>query len=400
LIRKRQRTLLIVGGLLASIALGVVLVVVFRNPLLNSALVRREISSVLREELGRKVDLSGALRIDEWPWVELDVGRGSIANPTGFEGPPLAQWDLIEMRFHYSTAYEEEPLLYGVIIHGLKVDLRIDAAGRDNFSDLGSRDPTPPSVPLNVPRVEIRDAEVRYTDERKSTDPKFAVRSINLRTGTIERGVGPVEGQRWRIADIDLRAQPLDLETLVLRVPALSVDANVPSARIPAATLSLGPIRLRLSEIALASAEGAAPQAGGRFALDPVPLAALIEAAGQKPPFARNSPWFRLRGLSGTLRQTPTGLQIDDLRLGLDDLRLKGSVSVGNTIRFALEGNRLDLDRYIDALAANSPTTPSTGFPGKTLLGLPIEGSIRLESAVSGGLRMQEVTLKVTDRDR
>jgi len=400
LILKRQRTLLIVGGLLASIALGVVLVVVFRNPLLNSALVRREISSVLREELGRKVDLSGALRIDEWPWVELDVGRGSIANPTGFEGPPLAQWDLIEMRFHYSTAYEEEPLLYGVIIHGLKVDLRIDAAGRDNFSDLGSRDPTPPSVPLNVPRVEIRDAEVRYTDERESTDPKFVVRSINLRTGTVERGVGPVEGQRWRIADIDLRAQPLDLETLVLRVPALSVDANVPSARIPAATLSLGPIRLRLSEIALASAEGAAPQAGGRFALDPVPLAALIEAAGQKPPFARNSPWFRLRGLSGTLRQTPTGLQIDDLRLGLDDLRLKGSVSVGNTIRFALEGNRLDLDRYIDALAANSPTTPSTGFPGKTLLGLPIEGSIRLESAVSGGLRMQDVTLEVTDRGR
>lgn len=400
MIRKRQRTLLIVGGLLASIALGVVLVVVFRNPLLNSALVRREISSVLREELGRKVDLSGALRIDEWPWVELDVGRGSIANPTGFEGPPLAQWDLIEMRFHYSTAYEEEPLLYGVIIHGLKVDLRIDAAGRDNFSDLGSRDPTPPSVPLNVPRVEIRDAEVRYTDERESTDPKFVVRSINLRTGTVERGVGPVEGQRWRIADIDLRAQPLDLDTLVLRIPALSVDANVPSARIPAATLSLGPIRLRLSEIAVASAEGAAPQASGRFALDPVPLAALIEAAGQKPPFARNSPWFRLRGLSGTLRQTPTGLQVNDLRLGLDDLRLKGSVSVGNTIRFALEGNRLDLDRYIDALAANSPTTPSTGFPGKTLLGLPIEGSIRLESAVSGGLRMQDVTLEVTDRGR
>ena len=61
--RKRQRTLLIVGGLLASIALGVVLVVVFRNPLLNSALVRREISAVLREELGRKVDLSGAMRI-------------------------------------------------------------------------------------------------------------------------------------------------------------------------------------------------------------------------------------------------------------------------------------------------------------------------------------------------
>jgi len=226
------------------------------------------------------------------------------------------------------------------------------------------------------------------------------VRSINLRTGTIERGVGPVESQRWRIADIDLRAQPFNLDTLVLRIPTLSVDATVPSARIPAATLSLGPTRLRLSEIAVASAEGAAPQAGGRFALDPVPLAALIEAAGQKPPFARNSPWFRLRGLSGTLRQTPTGLQIDDLRLGLDDLRLKGSVSVGNTIRFALEGNRLDLDRYIDALAANSPTTPSTGFPGKTLLGLPIEGSIRLESAVSGGLRMQDVTLEVTDRGR
>ncbi|MBU3672108.1 MAG: hypothetical protein FGM43_06110 [Sinobacteraceae bacterium] len=398
--RQRKRLLLIVGGLLASIALGVVLVVVFRNPLLNSALVRKEVSAVLREEVGRKVDLSGALRIDEWPWVELDVGRGSIANPAGFEGPPLAQWELIEMRFHYSTAYEDEPLLYGVIIHGLKVHLHIDAAGRDNFSDLGSRDPTPPSVPLNVPRVEIRDAEVSFTDERESTKPKFVARSITLRTGTVERGVGAVEGKRWRIADIDLSAQPLNLGTAVLRVPALSVDASIPAARVPAATLSLGPIRLRLSDLAVAAPEGAAVQGSGRFALDPVPIAAALKAAGQKPPFAADSPWFRLRGLSGRLQQSPTGLQIDDLRVGMDDLRLQGSVSIGRTIRFALEGNRLDLDRYINALADQTPAAPTAGFPGKTLLGLPLEGSVRLDSAVSGGLRMQDVTLEVTDRGR
>jgi len=400
LTRKRQRTLLIVGGLLASIALGVVLVVVFRNPLLNSALVRREISAVLREELGRKVDLSGAMRIDEWPWVELNVGRGSIDNPAGFKGPPLAQWDLIEMRFHYSTAYEEEPLLYGVVIHGLKIDLRIDAAGRDNFSDLGSRDPTPPSVPLNVPRVEIRDAEVRFTDERESTAPKFVARSITLQTGKVERGVGPVEGQRWRISEIDLRAKPLDLDTVVLRVPSLSVDASVPAARIPAATVSLGPIRLRLSDLAVSMPEGKPSQAAGRFALDPVPLAALIEAAGQQPPFARNSPWFRLRGLSGSLSQTEQGLLVDDLRVGIDDVRLTGSISVGRKIRFSLQGKRLDLDRYIEALADNSSTAPTGGFPGKTLLGFPLEGTVRLDSAVSGGLRMREITLEVTDRSR
>ena len=403
--RKRQRLLFIVGGLLASIALGVALIVIFRNPLLNSALVRREVSAVLREEVGREVDLKGALRIDEWPWVQLDVGRGSIANPAGFAGPPLVQWELIEMRFHYSTAYEEEPLLYGVIIHGLRVHLRIDAAGRDNFSDLGSRDPTPPGVPLNVPRVEIRDAELSFTDERESAEPKFIAQSITLRTGTVERGVGAVEGQRWRIADIELSATPLDLDSAVLRVPALSVDANIPSARIPAATLSLGPVRLRLSDLAVAAPKDAALQGSGRFAMEPVPLASVFKAAGQPPPFAANSPWFRLRNLSGSLRQSPTGLRIDDLRLGIDELRLQGRLTIGSTIRFALEGNRLDLDRYVTALTDGVPVdestvAPAAGFPGKTLLGLPLEGTVHLDSAVSGGLRMQDVTLEVTHRGR
>jgi hypothetical protein len=405
LIRKRQRLLFVVGGLLASIALGLVLIVVFRNPLLNSALVRREVSAVLREEVGRDVDLSGALRIEEWPWVELDVGRGSIANPAGFAGPPLAQWELIEMRFHYSTAYEDEPLLYGVIIHGLRVDLRIDASGRDNFSDLGSRDPTPPGVPLNVPRVEIRDAELRFTDERESAEPKFTARSITLRTGTVERGVGPVEGQRWRIADLELSAKPLELGTVVLRVPAVAVDTAVPSARIPAATLSLGAVRLRLSDLVVAAAKDGGPRGSGRFALDPVPLASVFKAAGQPPPFAADSPWFRLRNLSGSLRQGPTGLRIDDLRLGIDELRLQGRVSIGSTVRFELEGNRLDLDRYVGALtdsgrAERSPTAPSSRFPGQMLLGLPLEGTVHLDSAVSGGLRMQDVTLEITHRNR
>jgi hypothetical protein len=398
LTRKRQRILLIVGGLLTSIALGVVLVVVFRNPLLNSALVRKEISAVLREKLGRDVALSGAMRIDEWPRVELDVGRGLIDNPAGFNGPPLAQWDLIQMRVHYSTAYKAEPQLYGVVIHGLKIALRIDGTGRDNFSDLGSRDPMPPKVPLNLPRVEIRDAEVRFTDGRESTEPTFVARSITLQTGKVERGVGPVEGWRWRISGVDLRAQPLNLDTVALRLASLSVDASVPAARIPSATLHLGPVRLRLSDLVVSFSDGRPPQAAGRFALDPVPLAAMIEAVGQKPPFARRSPWFQLRGLSGSLRQTEEGLLVDNLRLNIDDVRLTGSVSVGRNIRFSLRGNRLDLDRYIEALAGSSSTAPIGGFLGKTLLDLPLEGTVRLDSAVSGGLRMREITLEVTDR--
>ena len=108
----------------------------------------------------------------------------------------------------------------------------------------------------------------------------------------------------------------------------------------------------------------------------------------------------RLRGLSGSLSQTEQGLLVDDLRVGIDDVRLTGSISVGRKIRFSLQGNRLDLDRYIEALADNSSTAPTGGFPGKTLLGLPLEGTVRLDSAVSGGLRMREITLEVTDRSR
>ena len=74
-----------VGGLLALIVLALVLVVVFVDP--NDY--RDDIARIVETETGRKLTLSGDLKLSVFPWLAVETGPASLSDAPGFGDEPF-----------------------------------------------------------------------------------------------------------------------------------------------------------------------------------------------------------------------------------------------------------------------------------------------------------------------
>jgi len=88
-VRWRRTLVLLLGlpGLLLSVLLLLVVVgILLRDRIVNSAPIRKEISFALYQFTGRDITLQGEIEIEDFPWVTVVVGPGSFGNPPDFTG--------------------------------------------------------------------------------------------------------------------------------------------------------------------------------------------------------------------------------------------------------------------------------------------------------------------------
>lgn len=402
------------GALLLLLAVVLpIIAIVLRDPIVNSDPVRDEIAALLFEYTGRRVDLVGDIDIDEFPWITVIVGPGELENPADFSGPPLLAWDEIRLRLHYSSVYADAPLLEPVIVAGLKVNLQRNAAGRDNWSDLGPLvDTGPPTAPLALPGIELRGLELRYLDESVSPQALAAVSGGTLQIKDIRRGVGAVEGARWQIGALELDgtieaqlpgkaakdgALNGRMTTRVTKLEAYVPENEPPEVSIDRATFEFGVLRADLAQL-----QWQPPILATRLELRAAALDALLKTVGVTAPFESRSQLWQLRRLQASLRLDNETLRIDDLDAQIDATRVRGALTLGEPIELALEIDSLDVDRYAAALGGGGPR-PSGGadtnapliFPGQMLRGLPLAGSVRVGEIRASGAVLAGVTLRL-----
>ena len=379
-----------------------------RDPLVNSDPVREEITALLFELTGRRVEISGDIDIDEFPWVTVIVGPGKLDNPEGFAGPPLLAWNEIRLRIHYSSVYADSPLLAPVIVSGLKINLQRDAQGRDNWSNLGPLvDSGPPTAPLELPEIELRGLELGFLDSSTTAQSRAAITNATLKVKNIQRGTGAVEGTRWRIGSIELQGQAsarIQQRALSgeLRARVADIDARLPEDTAPQVTvdamdLDFGVLRAKFGET-----RWAPPTLTTRLELRSVALDALLRTVGIEPPFASAPRLLQLKALETGLQIENETLQIRGLDAQIDDTRIRGDLSLGEPINVALEIDALDIDRYTAVLAADSAQSPAGAavFPGRLLQGLPLAGSLRIGELRSSGALLAGVTLRLESAAR
>lgn len=393
---------LLLCGLLVLVGGGVLL----RDPIVNSAPVRNEISIALYQFTGRDITLRGEIGIDDFPWITVVVGPGTFGNPPGFAGPPLLSWQEIRLRVHYSTLYEPAPLLDRITITGLVADLRRDREGRDNFSDIGPIEPSsPPAAALAMPVIELRDANFRYTDEAQATAPLAVLDGANLTFEKISRGAGVSEGAHWQVGALSLTAnakmtQPSLAGPLNVRVRDLDVrtpeDADM---SIDVANVELGFDALRAKIDALAFRP---PAIAAAISLEPIALDQLLRVAGVEPPFRSTADLLQLRELVMQARFDGKLLRLDELVVNIDESRIRGEVLLDDPVRLALEIDRLDLEKYTAALGGETDDDPEAplAFPGKLLQDLPLDGRIHFGKISARGANLQGVTLRLESRPK
>jgi AsmA protein len=434
----------LIAWILGAIAALVVVAMFIITQMVDANRFKPQIQRAVAEASGRELTIDGDLELDWFPWLSVRVGAASLANPAGFEGPSLLSVKQANIGARLFPLLDGRLELDRIRLDGLDVQLHRLADGRANWDGLGATAAEKPEQTASrwslagVGGLELRNSAITLTDDRDASrlvvsslqadvDPwapgqpvKWSA-AAGVRSGT---GKAAVQGVRissitaWQGDTVTLTGTSL---TLALRAAATAKDGLTVRAILPKIEAdlardlyALAPFSATLGDAADYRAElkigavqlslaGETPQFDTVLNLDAKSLRALLVDAGVKAPITTDPKALGALGIDARIALANGGFSIEPLTLKLDDTTLRGRVtraastsvdasSAAQTTEFALQGDRMDIGRYLEPDDAD---TPPFKFPTAALQALQARGTIDLATATLGEAKMKGVTLRL-----
>ncbi len=240
-----------IGALLALIVVVLLAVVIFVDP--NDY--RDDIARMVEQQTGRKLTLSGDLKLAVFPWLALETGAASLSEAPGFGDEPFVSIQDARVSVRLLPLLRGKLDIGKVRLSGARIRLITDAQGRDNWADLGERNPSQAaaagdeSTPLpTIAGLEIKDAGITMEDLQAGS--RRVVRDFNLETGRLASGE-PFKLETGFVLDegADLSAKvhvsttvTADLERNMHRLAEPAIDVTVSGAGYPSEGI---PVQIR-----------------------------------------------------------------------------------------------------------------------------------------------------------
>ncbi|HVN98835.1 MAG TPA: AsmA family protein [Steroidobacteraceae bacterium] len=422
------------GGVLLLVAAALAYVLVFFDPNAH----KQQLEQLVRDQTGREFSLPGELKLRLYPWLAIEMGRATLGNAPGFGTEPMVEFERAQL------GVKLLPLLHGnieigaVTVESPTIRLGVDAAGHDNWSDLGKGKGGAPASPaggapkLSIASVHVANGNLRYLDRKGGSD--IAVHGLNLETGALQAGspfdvqlAGTVQQGKSLTVALELRGQATmhpDTSRYELDAPVLKLQLSgdgFPAAGLPvelrftriaadldAQTLDLPGMDVRAAGAQLSgSLHGAkivdAPSFSGPVQLAKVSLRELLDKFGTKLPATRDPAVFGAVSFSGTLAASSKAIMLSGLKLRLDDTNASGRAGISDldttALAFDLQVDRINADRYLAPVpagparppAAAAAASPPTPIPVELLRSLNMHGSIAVGQAVFAGIQYQNL---------
>jgi AsmA protein len=178
-----------VGALVALLLLAIVLVAVFVDP--NDY--RAQIEQRVEAQTGRKLSLTGDLKLSFFPWLALQTGAASLGEAPGFGDEPFVSIQEARVGVRLWPMLRGDIEVGTVRLVGARIRLITDVQGRDNWADLGSKEaqsaPQASQSPATIPTIaglQIEDAAI--TLENRKTNSRQVVRDFHLESGRLQSG--------------------------------------------------------------------------------------------------------------------------------------------------------------------------------------------------------------------
>jgi AsmA protein len=407
-----------------------------------------EIASRVEAATGRSLTLEGQLELGLFPWLSVDTGRIMLGNAEGFGPEPFAELD------GASIAIRLWPLITGrieagrVSVDGLVLNLRVAEDGSTNWDDLAAAEQTPAEKPaedaggagideLRVAGISLTDATIDWRDA--AADAHYRLDAVGLTTGAIEPGLpfdvdggftlatlpeGPAgEFELAAVVTPDLAGERIVLDGLLfegrlepggemqpfdvgLSARRLAFAMAEQALELDAGALEVASLRIQAD---LAGTLGEATSLSGRIEAPRFSPKELAATFGLPLPATADPSVLELMSFDAEVAVTGDSVALSGMRARLDDTELTGDFSVRDFespgYRFSLEGNRIDLDRYLappsdDAPAeADTAALDATEIPVETIRSLDAEGTLKFGEIVLGGLTFRTIELGVTAGD-
>jgi AsmA protein len=326
--------------------------------------------------------------------------------------------------------------------------LAVNRDGRDNWSDLGkqsasgtqsaSSDAMP--MTISVSGLRLNDGSLRYTDQRDGTE--LSLSDLRIGTGSLQLAA-PIDingsfvfrsGQTLQAratisgsATIDpdhnnysMNAPQLAVNVSGKGLPKSGIDArllfrelraDLKAQTLQAPGLDLSALGARLTGDLVGRSIVDAPHFTGGIKLDEVSLRELMPKLDIVVPATSDPKVLQRLRFSGDLDATTKSVQLNRLKLLLDDSTVTGSAAVADletlAMTFNLAINRLNLDRYLAsaptaksaAASAAGAVSPPVELPIELIRGLNLRGAVSLDSATIAAMKLSKISLGLNARD-
>jgi AsmA protein len=370
---------------------------------------RTQIEIAFNERTGRALELDGELELRLLPRLAVSTGPFSIGDRPGFGDAPFLIAQDAQLRLALLPLLQRRVELGELILTQPAVALRIDADGRDNWSDLFEQaqppepldgtHPEPITAPeepvdLGIAGLRIVHGRVAFDDARSKRRLRFG--GLDARTGpldfdapspiklsfallapdavkwraTVSGRVGKARSRVWTVEDFvtELTLPGPGSEPVRGRIEAdrLSADLDARHYAAPELRYALGDARGEASLEARRGEDGV--NVHGPVTLESADLRRLMSDLGVTLPAFRDPKAPGAIALKASLQHHGKTLALRDIVAVLGDTRLTGGVEVGSagpgSVRFELQGNRLYLDRFL-APAGDEPAAAAAPSPAR-----------------------------------
>jgi AsmA protein len=433
---------LAVGALLLLLVIAIGLLTLFFDP--NDY--KDDLQRLVQEHTGRELELPGKLSLALFPNIALEFGPATLGNAPGFGAEPMLTVErvrlgvkllpLLHKRVEVDTAEFTRPDLR----------LTVNAQGGDNWSDLGNKNQsaTPSegaAMPLNisVAGLKVTGGSVSYHDLQK--DSRVAISELTLATDEVRLGK-PIDlqssfvltqGESLRAAIKLHTSATLDLDNKLYRLDAPVIEVAMSGSKLPKAgltaklsfkelvadlkaqTLQAPEMQIETLGARLTGSLGGksivdAPSFGGPVSLAGVSLRELLPKLDIAVPHTSDATALSHLSFAGQLAATSSSLQIDQLKLQLDDSTVTGNAGISDldsmALGFDLTINRLNADHYLEpaapaakaSAASASSKSPPVAVPVELLRSLNLRGNIAVNEAVFAGIQFSKVRLGLNAR--
>ncbi|TWC41509.1 AsmA protein [Pseudomonas sp. SJZ079] len=399
--------LFFLGLLLIIVALGFALTHLF-DP--NDY--KDEIRQLARDKANLELTLNGDIGWSLFPWLGLELTDATLASATTPD-QPFADLRLLGLSVRVLPLLRKEVQMSDIRIDGLNLNLQRDEKGHGNWEDVGhpassatastetrgktptaDTSTTPPGpadsaqpIKLDIDSLIVNSARIDYHDAQKGQ--QFSAESIQLTTGAIHEGASiplklsaffgtnqPVmrarselQGElrfdralkRYQLEDAKLSGEvsgePFNGQTLNFTLQGqLLVDLAAQVAEWNSLKLSANQLRA-LGELKVRELDKTAKLAGG-LSIAPLNLRQFLQSIGQQLPAMRDDKTLGQFEMVTRLSGSPTSLTLEELQMKLDDSSFSGQIAVSDfakqALRVQLQGDSLDLDRYLPAKSAET----------------------------------------------
>jgi len=381
-----KKLLYIIPGIAALLVIVAIFISLFFDP--NDY--REQIAAEVKQQTGRDLVIEGDLELSFFPWFAVTVGKTTLGNAPGFGDEPFLSFQEARLSIAVMPLIRGDGLKIGaVVLDSFELNLAT-GADRNNLQDIAEHSepveqsqqaPQQQEVELSIASIEISDAAVSYSDTQAGES--YSLTNFNLVTGRVG-GSDPIDIH----SDFKFELQPA----------GIAGDFSIDTAIVPTDDgITLGDAEI--SSLGLAATVSVTDD-GARVRVDAFSLKSLMSRLNVEPPVTADPDALGKIIFDGDVAVSDDALSVTGVELVVDDSTFTGELSVARneagTISINLDGDTIDLDRYMEPAAE----TESAGgnavpveIPVDLIRTLNISGKLTLAEAELSGMDFENVEL-------